>query len=182
MFSLRSGVTKKLLSYFFINPDEKLYTNELLRKLKLDKRNLLRKIKELEGEGLIKSETRGNLKFYSMNKSYPLYNEYRSIVFKTIGIEKRLSEIMGQLPGVKKAYIYGSYPQGKMDVHSDIDLLVVGSHKILLLQKKLNALQKEIDREINAVNMEEKDFAARVKGKDPFIRGILERKHIELAI
>jgi predicted nucleotidyltransferase len=181
MLSLRSGVTKKLLNYFFINPHQELYTNELLRKLKLDKRNLLKKIKELESEGLLRSETKGNLKFYSINKSYPLYNEYRSIIFKTIGIEKRLAEIMRQLSGVKKAYIYGSYPQDKMAVHSDIDLLVIGSHKILELQKKLNPLQEEIDREINVVNMEERDFAARIKRKDPFITGVLKSKHIELA-
>ncbi len=182
MLSLKSELTKRLLSYLFINPNDKLYTNELSRKLKLDKRNLVRKIKELENEGLLKSETRGNLKFYSINKGYPLYDEYRSIIFKTAGIEQKLTEIMKQVGGVKKVYIYGSYAQGKMDGYSDIDLLAVGKHKILLLQKKLNALQKEIDREINVVNMEEGDFEGRVKKNDPFLRGILAKKHIKLPI
>lgn len=84
MVSLRSGVTRKVLNYFFVNPQESLYVNELSRKLDLDKRNLVKKLKELESEGLLKSELRGNLKIYSINKSYPLYKEYQKIILNTV--------------------------------------------------------------------------------------------------
>ena len=50
MISLKSKVTKKILNYFFINPHENLYVNEISRKLQLDKRNLVKKIKELESK------------------------------------------------------------------------------------------------------------------------------------
>ena len=83
MISLRSEITKKLLNYFFLNPHESLYVNELVKKLHLDKRNLVKKIKELEKEGVLKSQTRGNLRLYSVNQDYPLYDEYRKIVIKT---------------------------------------------------------------------------------------------------
>jgi len=36
MISLRSSITQKLLNYFFINPDEERYVNDLARKLKVD--------------------------------------------------------------------------------------------------------------------------------------------------
>jgi len=68
-----------------------------------------------------------------------------------------------------------------MDVYSDIDLLIVGNHKVISLQKKLSKLQKEIDREINSVNMGIKEFKERIKGKDPFIQGILSSKYIKIA-
>ena len=70
MISLRSEITKKLLNYFFLNPQESLYVNELSRKLALDKRNLVKKLKELENETILKSEKRGNLRFYSINRDY----------------------------------------------------------------------------------------------------------------
>jgi len=41
MISLRSKVARKILNYFFINPQESLYVNELSRKLEVDKRNLV---------------------------------------------------------------------------------------------------------------------------------------------
>lgn len=180
MISLKSNLTKKLLSYLFINPHEKLYVNELSRKLDLDKRNLVKKIKELEGEGILISESRGNLKLYSINKNFPLYKEYKNIILKTIGVENKLKEIIQKVVGIKTAYIYGSYAKDKMDTHSDIDLLIVGNHDILQLQSRLNKLQREIDREINVVNMEKKELESRIKKGDHFIKEILNKKHIKL--
>ncbi len=46
MISLRSEITKTVLNYFFMNPQESLYVNELVQKLHLDKRNLVKKIRE----------------------------------------------------------------------------------------------------------------------------------------
>ena len=50
MISFKSKITRELLNYFFINPHQSLYVNELSRKLDLDKRNLVKKIKESIGK------------------------------------------------------------------------------------------------------------------------------------
>ncbi len=150
------------------------------RKLGLDKRNLVKKLKALEKDGILKSQTRGNLKLYSINESYPLYEEFKKIILKTIGVEDKLRRILKEVDGIINAYIYGSYAKNKMDIHSDIDLLIIGDHEIRLLQKKLNNLQKEIDREINSVNMDEKEYKKRIRAEDPFIFKILKEKHIKI--
>lgn len=180
MISLRSKVARKLLNYFFVNPGESLYVNELSRKLELDKRNLVKKIKELEKEGILKSQSRGNLKLYSINQNYPLYDEYRKIIVKTLGFEEELRKILIGTKGLKEAYLYGSYARDKMDVHSDIDLLIIGNHDIVLLQRKLSRLQREINREINVVNMDRREFKRRNKNKDAFITDILKQKNIRI--
>ncbi len=180
MISLRSQVTRKLLNYFFLNPQEMLYINEISKKLKLDKRNLVKKMKELEEEGILKSQRRGNLKLYSINQDYPLYEEYKGIVIKTLGFEENLKAVLKNSKGVKEAYIYGSYAEDKMDVYSDIDLLVVGNHNMALLQKGLSKLQNEINREINVINMDDHEFKNRIKNKDSFAIGILEQKKIKV--
>jgi len=110
-----------------------LYINEISKKFKLDKRNLVKKMKELEKEGILKSQRRGNLKLYSINQDYPLYEEYKGIVIKTLGFEENLKAVLKASKGVKEAYIYGSYAEDKMDVYSGIDLLVVGNHNMALL-------------------------------------------------
>ena len=180
MISFRSEITKKLLNYFFINPQESLYVNELPRKLGVDKRNLVKKIKELESEGLLKHQRMGNLKLYSLNKNYPFYEEYRKIVMKTTGLEEQLRQILKGVKDIQEAYIYGSYTKNAMEPHSDIDLLVVGNHSILLLQKRLNKLQKEIGREISVVNIDNKEFKRKIKNKDSFIAGVFSQKHIRI--
>jgi len=107
MISLRSKVTKKLLSFFFLNPRESLYLNELVERLSLDKRNLVKKLNELEKEGILNSQKRGNLRLYSINKDYLLYNEYKKIVFKATGIEESLKKALSlklKEKGSKKEY------------------------------------------------------------------------------
>jgi len=178
MISLKSEVTQSVLNYFFLNPHDSLYVNELARKLSLDKRNLVKKIRELENEGILSSQSRGNLKLYSINPRFPLYKEYKNIILKTIGFKKKLQDIINETPDIEKAYIYGSYAHDKMDTHSDIDLLVIGEHSVLFLQKKITSVQKELGREINIVNMSANEFKKRQKNRDPFIVDILKKKHI----
>ncbi|MBF0252592.1 MAG: nucleotidyltransferase domain-containing protein [Candidatus Omnitrophica bacterium] len=180
MISMKSKIAKELLNYFFLNPEESLFVNEIERKLDLDKRNLVKKLRELEETGILKSETRGNQKIYSINKGYPLYDEYRKIVFKTIGIESKLKSMISKIKGIEKVYLFGSYAKDSMEAHSDVDLLVIGDHSIMDLQKKISVIQKEIGREINVVNMDMRDFEKRKMNKDPFIETVFKEKNIEV--
>jgi len=181
MISLRSSITKKILSYFFINPHESLYVNELSRKLVLDKRNLVKKIKELEAEGILNHQTRGNLKLYSVNTAYPMHKEFRKIIMATMGVEEQLRRLLSDVEGIKDAYIYGSYAKNAMEAHSDIDVLVVGSVSAIALQKRIHALQRDIDREINVTVMDSTEFRRRLRNKDPFLKNVLKQKHIRVA-
>lgn len=167
-----------MLSYFFLNPEEQLYVNEIAKTLKLDKRNLVKKLKEFEADGLLAKTARGNMKLYSANRRNPLYNEYRKIILATAGVEGALRRILAALPGVTEAYLYGSYARNAMDAASDIDLLVVGEHKALVLQRSLSELQRTIGREINCVSMGAGEFQA--KKKDPFISGVLKGEKIKV--
>jgi len=180
MISFKSKITQKVLSFYFLNPNESLYVNELSRRLTLDKRNMVKKLREYELAGLLISEKKGNLRLYSVNQKFPLFKEYEKIVLKTIGVEEKLKQILKAVTGVKEAYLYGSYAQERMNAHSDLDLLVVGSHKIVILQKKLNSLQNEIGREVNSVHMSEEEFWRKKAEKDPFLSGIFSRKTIKL--
>ena len=67
-----------------------------------------------------------------------------------------------------------------MDVHSDIDLLVIGNHGLVPLQRRLNKIQKEINREINVTNMDEQEFENRIKNGDSFIVEVLKQKNIRV--
>lgn len=176
MINLKSKLARIILEYFFMNPQESLYLNELVRQFGEDKRNLAKKLNELENEGLLVAARRGNLKLYSINERFPLYDEYRKILQKTSGLEFKLKQIVESDKKILEAYIYGSYADDNLKVHSDIDLLVVGNHDILNLQKKLGKVQKEIGREINVVNMGKDEFERRIKTKDAFIKNLMKRK------
>lgn len=171
MISLRSKITKEVLADMFLRPTASFYVNELARKHGLDSGNLTRKLHELESEGILSSETRGRERYYSLNKSYSLLEEYRRIVLKTLGAEAFLKRALKGISGIKHAYIFGSYATDNMDSNSDIDVLVVGEHRVLDLQAKIAQLQKKLSREVNVTNLSSKEYEAKKK-TDHFIRNI----------
>lgn len=180
MISLRSKVAIKLLDFYFLNPNTQAYINELARILELDPKNTETKLKEFEKEGLFKSEFRGKQRYFFLAKDNPVLKHYRQIFLKTYGIEKRLKDMMSNIKGLKEAYIFGSYASGKMDSSSDIDIVAVGSHSVLELQRVIAKLQKDTGREFNVMNLSLKEFEAKKKNNDPFINGVFKNKIIKL--
>ena len=180
MISLRSKVTIKLLDYYFLNPEAEVYINELARILELDPKNTETKLKDLEKEGLFKSEFRGKQRYFFLAKDNPVLEHYRQIFLKTHGIEKRLSDMIGNIKRLKEAYLFGSYASNKMDSSSDIDLLAIGTHSVLELQRVIAKLQKDTGREFNVMNLSPNEFDRKKKNKDPFIKGIFKTKIIRL--
>ena len=180
MINLKSKVARKILDYYFINPNRSHYINELAGILDLDPKNTYRKLEELEAGGLLKSEFKGKQRYFSVDKKSPLLKEYKKILFLTSGWEKKLTQDLKGLKGLGQAYIFGSVAKGKMDDKSDIDLLLVGSHSVLASSRIISKLQKEIGREINAVQMSSQEFTAKKRTKNDFIMNILKGKNIKL--
>ncbi len=179
MLSLRSKVTRAILGYFFLHEDSRLYINEMSRRFRLDSGNLTRKLVELEKYGILKSEWQGSLRYYLLNREFPLFQEYKRIVQKTIGFQHRLEEVLRTVENIREAFIFGSFAQDQMDQNSDIDLMVIGDHGTIALQRQVAKLQKEIDREINCISMSPEEYRKKSK-KDSFLKNIQKQKRIKI--
>lgn len=180
MISLKSKETKAVLQYLFLHEDAELYVNEMARKFSLDDGNLSRKLKQLAQEGILKCRESANSCYYSLNRKYPLLKEYKGIVLKTIGFEQKLREALSGVKGIEQAFIFGSYAKGSMDTASDIDLLVVGGHNTLALQRAIAVIQKKMDREINVISMGSKEYQEKLE-KDPFVKSLADKKKVWVA-
>ncbi len=80
---LGTKLRKNLLAFSFNHPDESFYVRELSGLIQEDPGNLSRELRKLEEEGIYSSTTRGNVKFYSLNKAYPLFREVKKIVLNS---------------------------------------------------------------------------------------------------
>ena len=158
MIGLRSKITQKVLDYFFLHKEESLYLNEMTRLLAVDRGNLVKKLRELEDEGILKSEFKGNQRYYSLNTAYPLLGNYREILLKTIGFEAELKSAFSKIKGIRHLFIFGSYAIDRMDAHSDIDILIVGQCPHLLIEETLSRFQKKMQRAINVIDFQMFDY------------------------
>ncbi|MFA5176550.1 MAG: TolC family protein [Candidatus Omnitrophota bacterium] len=75
--------TLKLLKLFYGHPEEQYYIQELGRLLKTKPGVFQRTLYNLQKEGVLQSYYRANARFFSLNKNYPFYQEFKSIVRKS---------------------------------------------------------------------------------------------------
>lgn len=180
MLTSRSKTRNKILNYFFLNEERKVYVNELARILETDPKNLYRTLIQLQKVGILNSEFLGKERFFFCNKKAPLYKNYKSLFQATDGLEFLLKSHMKEISRLSEAYIFGSYAQNALNAQSDIDLLLVGEHSAMEAQKVLYDVQKQIGREINTVHIKPEELRAKKKSKDAFITGIFKKPMIKI--
>jgi len=176
----KSKTRRKILQLFFSDLDKKYYLRELERILNLPVGNIRRELLGLEKAGIFKREKIGNQIYYSVNRQSPIFEEFKKIVSKTIGVEASLQKALKKIKNIKVAFIFGSYAKGKEDSLSDIDLMIVGTPDEGLLVSKIVKLEKQLNREINYHIFSERDWKKKIKEKDPFLENVLFQPKIFL--
>lgn len=180
MFEINSKVEIEILGYFFLNQNARNYINELAKILECNPANLDKKLKELEEEGVLESKREGNQKYYFLNKKYPLLKEVKKIFEVKYGLREQLRKELNKVSNIKEAYIFGSFAKGKFKNKSDIDLLLVGAHSAIDVARVLSKIQKTRQREINTINMTQKDFLQKKKKHDEFLENIFDNQVIKV--
>lgn len=170
----KSKIKQSILKLLFSNQEKEFYLSELARIIETSRGNAQRELKKLEAAGIIKSEKRNNLKYYFLNKQNSLFAEWEGIVKKTVGIENELKNIIQKIDRIKYAFIFGSYAKGDFKSNSDIDLFIIGNPLEDELIKKINKLEKEINREINYHIYSEKEFKKKVKISS-FLQNVIKK-------
>lgn len=176
----KSKTRRALFLLFFTDPESKYYLRELERMLRIPVSMIRKELIRLEKEGSFLSEKKGNLVFYYLNKSYPLFDELKSIVFKTIGVAGLLKETLKKIKGIDVAFIYGSFAKDEARVNSDIDLFIIGKINEDELIKECRKLEGALKREINYSLYARADFEKKKREKDSFITDLLENPKIFL--
>lgn len=177
---LNTKLRRKLLSYSFTHHDENYYVRELSILIDEDPGNLSRELRKLEQEGLYASHTKGKVKFYSLNKNYPLFQELKSIVFKTAGVEGALRDLIAKYKGLSLSFIYGSYAKNKEGKTSDVDLVAVGKFAQNKFTQDIRTLEARLNREINFTVYSKEEFEKESKKEGSFLNLILKDKIIIL--
>lgn len=176
----KSKLRAQILLLFFSHPEKEYYLRELERKLGKPVAYIRRELINLEKMGLFVSETRGKERYFRLNSKYPLYEEVKKIIDKTIGTEGSLRNTLRKLKNIHTAFIFGSYAEREVDLLSDIDLMIIGKPNEDILLSEINKLEEELAREINYHIYSLTDWKKKIKEKNSFIKNILRKPKIFL--
>ena len=179
----KSKVRRKILSYFFSNTEQELYLREIARLIDEDPGNLSKELSKLEKEQLFISRFRGNQKYYYLNKEYPLFNEIKSVVFKTTGVKGLIQNLVTNSNGVIAAFIYGSYANNTENSYSDIDLCLIIDNNVFNDDNfiiEINKIGKTISRDIEYIYYSGDEWNQKIKSYDSFILNLISQPKIIL--
>jgi predicted nucleotidyltransferase len=180
MISLRSELRRKLLTFFYVNRNARVYVRQLAIALEADSTNVSRELARLEQEGLLRSETEGRQLYYSVNRDYPYLKPVFALLQGSVGIQPTLKHALQAVSGIRSAWIFGSFAKNEADSASDIDLLIVGKPDQTELAAEIRKAEKTLHREINYTVLTSKELKRRLQKSDPFVTDIWNGKRIEL--
>lgn len=167
-----SRVRVKLLTIFLLNADSRFYTRQLERLLDASPRSVQRELHNLEAIGLLRSQGKGNIKYYTVNREHPIYPELKRIVIKTAGLGDVLRRELANLGTVEQAFIYGSLAADDEDIWSDIDLMVIGQVDLIQLAPVVSRLEEALGREVSYVVYGREEAATKLRQGDPFLSNV----------
>lgn len=175
-----SKLRAKVLGWFFTHADERFFVRQLQSLLGGDPTNLSRELSRLEKLNILISETEGRQKYFNVNKRAPFYEEMKGLVLKTTGVAGAIKTALERAPGIKHAFIYGSFAKHQEKPESDVDLMIVGKVNSDLLEEAISETEKELGRTINIASYSSKEFREKLKSKNGFIQTVLDGPKIVL--
>lgn len=165
--------TAQVLALLSSIPGQELHTNEIIRRIQGNPAAVQRALTRGERGGLIQSRRLGNLRLWSMDPKNPAYRSMRELFARTRGVPAHLAAALEQTPGVKRAFLFGSYVTAQDDPTSDIDLFVVGTPDWVSLSAALRAAGRQLGRIVNPIVWSERDFAHPAPDQRAFLDSVL---------
>jgi predicted nucleotidyltransferase len=175
---ISSKTRVKLLTLFLLNPESEYYVREIVRMTGENYNAVRRELANLETLGLITGQKKGNQQYYTVNRTFFLYDELQKIVLKTEGIAKIIRDDLAPVSDIECMFIYGSFARGTAGAQSDIDLFIVGNVDENTLIPLVNKSEEAINREINYTLMHSDEFKKRKDSGDPFVKNVIQEKKI----
>lgn len=177
LFGSRARV--RILKIFLLNHDRDFYQREISTTTNLPIRAVQREMERLVRIGFIEKQIRGNRKYYKCRRNFPIFDELKSIILKTVALGNILKDyLQKKKEKIKLAFIYGSFAKGEENITSDLDIFILGNITSKEVSTLLSPAKDSLKREINFVVYKEKEFLKK-KGNH-FMKSVIKEPKIFL--
>jgi DNA-binding transcriptional ArsR family regulator len=170
---LFSSTRQRLLSALLLNPHQPVYATELANRCDFRPSTLQRDLARFTEAGILRMSRSGNRAYYQANVECPVFPELRGLLIKTSGLVDVLRGTLDPLAsGIEVAAVYGSMASGTETSRSDVDLLVIGSVKMIELSPLLEQATGQLRRQINPSLCTAGEFSRKAR-RSHFVQAVL---------
>ena len=163
----------EVLKLFLLAPASRYYLREIQDLTGQPLQAIQREIEKFTRIGLLIPEPEGNRRYYSVNRSLPIFPELKAIFLKTVGLGDALAKAAGNHSDIELAFVFGSCAAHQENAESDIDLCVIGAISSRKLHKSLAETKKHLRRELNIVLFSAGEFRSRIDDNNHFVNALL---------
>lgn len=138
---ITKNIKQRMKEYFLQNPTVKIRVRQLERELRLPLPSVIRYLKELETEQLIKNEIFGGIKLYSADRTSKNFILEKKLYNLRMLYFSGLVEYLIDKCDNPTIAVFGSYAIGEDVEKSDVDIYIESSKKVLnlkIFETKLN--------------------------------------------
>jgi predicted nucleotidyltransferase len=131
---------------------------------------------------LVTASYLGRRRMYRANRASPVFPELHGLFVKTVGLVEPIREALRPIADrIDLALIFGSIAKGTDHAGSDVDLLVVTDELHLdQIYAALEPAEATIGRKVSPTVYNSKEYADRVRKKNPFLAKVLAGDYLEL--
>jgi DNA-binding transcriptional ArsR family regulator len=167
---LRSQLQGDLLALLFLHPEEEFSLTDVARLADVTVSGVHHEVTRLIQAGLISDRRVGNTRLVRADTSSVLAGPLTDLLAVTYGPRPVLSDALRGVPGVERAYIYGSWAARYCGVPgpvpNDVDLLVVGTADIDDLEDAVRPAGQRLRREVNVRRVSRGVWARAERGEE----------------
>lgn len=189
-----SKTRAKLLDLFFSDTAKSYYVREITRVIGEQINSVRRELINLEGIGIVKSETYDNKVYYSANMKSPYAHAFQEIfsprkvpmangaTSSTVEVHRVLRRNNDWEEVIKPVvkYLSGLIVLNRLPGQEGIDMLIVGDDRTKKLTRWAEVVERRQGRPMNYVIMDREDYLYRKSVRDKFINELLEMEITEL--
>jgi DNA-binding transcriptional ArsR family regulator len=155
----RSKVILKLLDLLLEHSEDQFYLRQLARAIKEPASAVKRELTKLEQALIVKVEPKHHRRFYSIDKSCPVYPELKRLFNKTTGIERALKRALADLEGIDLVFLIGEIAASPGKLAKEVELVIIGSPRTSQLSKRLKQISADLSRQIKYEIYSQSKFA-----------------------
>lgn len=164
-----SAIMLHLLHFLGRDPDSSYHVREIAEKSGVSVGAASITLRAMKGTGLVTSEERGSMKFYTFNLFNPLSREWK-VLFNIQDLKGLVDELT---PYVDRIVLFGSCANGTDSKESDVDLFIT-THDKAKVSHILARFQKNYFRNLSPIIQLPEGLAKIRKSDRPMFESILQ--------
>ncbi len=154
---LRSQAQEELLALLYLNPDREFSLTEAARRCRTSVKTIHHEANRLVEAGFVAERRLGNVRLLRAGDPGPAGRPLAELLATTYGPLPVLERELSGVPGVREAYLFGSWAArhegAPGPVPHDVDVLVVGTADADDLDQAAQRAEAVLLREVNVVRI-----------------------------